>query len=51
MATLNAQGLSKSYKGSKVVDSVDFEINSGLVGPKGSRKNHMLKLNRWRSRL
>ncbi|MBI3581659.1 MAG: LPS export ABC transporter ATP-binding protein [Nitrospinae bacterium] len=42
MLTLKAQGLSKSYKGRKVVDNVDVLVNKGevvgLLGPNGAGK-------------
>jgi len=42
LLTLKAQGLSKSYKGRKVVDNVDILVNKGevvgLLGPNGAGK-------------
>ncbi len=42
MSTLYTQGLSKQYKGLKVVDNVDVAVNSGevvgLLGPNGAGK-------------
>ncbi len=42
MGTLRAEGLTKTYSGRKVVDSVDLEINPGevvgLLGPNGAGK-------------
>lgn len=42
MQTLRAQGLSKTYKGRKVVDNVDIVVNKGevvgLLGPNGAGK-------------
>ena len=46
-AVISARGLTKRYKGTVAVDSIDFDIPAGrivgLIGPNGSGKTTTLK--------